>query len=242
MTPSMATSPQLERHSEIGRTCMTRGAQLSAWTWHFCLTTGRPAPIAILIWDRNSSSGRIPPPTALMCAQAGRKCWRMISCAAPPARSAASPSGAHGWVTRWTPTRCSTSACGRTCQPFRARRITAIPGNCFAAPPSIRPSLSRPPCCATVPTLRRTSGKRFYDPELPGLNGFIGNDTQIWRYDFYPPPCWRQNGSPSAPAGFSGWVSPPCDTRTNSSSVGRPPPTTGMTMAFRATSTPTTTR
>jgi hypothetical protein len=41
--------------------------------------------------------------------------------------------------------------------------------------------------------------EKFYDPNLPGLEGLIGSDTQIWRYDFYPTfPCWRQVGSPTA--------------------------------------------
>ncbi|SPE54663.1 exported hypothetical protein [Verrucomicrobia bacterium] len=38
----------------------------------------------------------------------------------------------------------------------------------------------------------------FYNPDVPGTAGFIGRDTQIWRYDFYPfqPGCWHQDGSP----------------------------------------------
>jgi hypothetical protein len=38
----------------------------------------------------------------------------------------------------------------------------------------------------------------FYKPDLAGTNGFIGHDSQIWRYDFYPfqPGCWLQQGSP----------------------------------------------
>jgi hypothetical protein len=38
----------------------------------------------------------------------------------------------------------------------------------------------------------------FYNPNLPGNSGLIGNDTQIWRYDFFPfvPSCFFQDGSP----------------------------------------------
>jgi hypothetical protein len=43
----------------------------------------------------------------------------------------------------------------------------------------------------------------FMDPDIAG--GFIGNDTQIWRYDFYPrQPCWRQVGTPTSPRVY--WV------------------------------------
>jgi len=48
--------------------------------------------------------------------------------------------------------------------------------------------------------------ERFYDPDIPGTGGFIGTDTQIWRYDFYPrEACWRQTGTPSAPRTY--WLS-----------------------------------
>jgi hypothetical protein len=39
----------------------------------------------------------------------------------------------------------------------------------------------------------------FFSPDL-GTSGFLGNDSKIWRYDFYPnqfgASCWRQFGSP----------------------------------------------
>ncbi|MBI3851483.1 MAG: hypothetical protein HY298_14590 [Verrucomicrobia bacterium] len=39
--------------------------------------------------------------------------------------------------------------------------------------------------------------EQFYDPDIPPPGGIIGNDTQIWRYDFYPrQKCWFQDGSP----------------------------------------------
>jgi hypothetical protein len=39
--------------------------------------------------------------------------------------------------------------------------------------------------------------ENFYQPDK-GTAGFIGRDTQIWQYDFYPfqPGCWVQQGSP----------------------------------------------
>jgi hypothetical protein len=39
--------------------------------------------------------------------------------------------------------------------------------------------------------------ENFYQPDK-GTAGFIGRDTQIWQYDFYPfqPSCWFQQGSP----------------------------------------------
>lgn len=45
----------------------------------------------------------------------------------------------------------------------------------------------------------------FFDPDL-GAQGFIGTDTQIWRYDFYPQlPCWREYGTPYKPLVY--WLS-----------------------------------
>lgn len=40
--------------------------------------------------------------------------------------------------------------------------------------------------------------ENFYNPNIPGLPGLIGTDTQIWRYDFYPfvPSCFNQDGGP----------------------------------------------
>ena len=47
----------------------------------------------------------------------------------------------------------------------------------------------------------------FYNPNLPATAGLIGNDTQIWRYDFYPfvPSCFNQDGGPFA-NGKTYWV------------------------------------
>jgi hypothetical protein len=44
----------------------------------------------------------------------------------------------------------------------------------------------------------------FYNPDLPSP-GIMGNDTQIWRYDFYPRnACWRQVGTPNSPQVY--WI------------------------------------
>jgi hypothetical protein len=52
--------------------------------------------------------------------------------------------------------------------------------------------------------------ERFYNPDIPGPGGFMGNDTQIWRYDFYPfqfpNSCWHQFGSPLTGAGKVYWI------------------------------------
>jgi hypothetical protein len=46
----------------------------------------------------------------------------------------------------------------------------------------------------------------FYNPDLAGTSGFIGADTEIWRYDFYPQNmCWKQRGEPVAPEVY--WIS-----------------------------------
>jgi hypothetical protein len=49
----------------------------------------------------------------------------------------------------------------------------------------------------------------FYNPDLGAAGGIIGNDTQIWRYDFYPnqfgQSCWHQDGSPFN-AGITYWI------------------------------------
>ncbi len=54
--------------------------------------------------------------------------------------------------------------------------------------------------------------EKFFDPDL-GTAGFIGTDSQIWRYDFYPyqPSCWIQRGEPFA-AGTLYWVTINCRT------------------------------
>ena len=45
----------------------------------------------------------------------------------------------------------------------------------------------------------------FFDPDL-GAQGFVGTDTQIWRYDFFPQlPCWREYGTPTKPIVY--WLS-----------------------------------
>ena len=42
----------------------------------------------------------------------------------------------------------------------------------------------------------------FYNPNVPGLGGLIGTDTQIWHNDFFPfvPSCFVQDGGPFANA------------------------------------------
>ena len=49
--------------------------------------------------------------------------------------------------------------------------------------------------------------ENFYYPNPPGTAGLIGNDTQIWRYDFFPfvPSCFEQEGGPFA-NGKTYWV------------------------------------
>ena len=45
----------------------------------------------------------------------------------------------------------------------------------------------------------------FYNPDLTGPSSFIGTDSQIWRYDFYPQSlCWKQ-ALPIAPRIY--WLS-----------------------------------
>src|SRR5262249_27895249 len=48
----------------------------------------------------------------------------------------------------------------------------------------------------TYSLFRSNVQETFYNPNLPGNSGLIGNDTQIWRYNFYPPPgsCFFQDG------------------------------------------------
>jgi hypothetical protein len=65
----------------------------------------------------------------------------------------------------------------------------------FYPPTSTATSLLRYKSSLAVPNVQ----ERFYEPNLPGIGGLIGNDTQIWRYDFYPNlPCWRQDGGLAA--------------------------------------------
>lgn len=55
----------------------------------------------------------------------------------------------------------------------------------------------------------------FYDPNiLPPNNPFLGSDTIIWRYDFYPrSTCWRQDGATTFPKVY--WLSVNAFTDTN---------------------------
>jgi hypothetical protein len=56
--------------------------------------------------------------------------------------------------------------------------------------------------------------EQFYDPDLPGASGFLGKDSQIWRYDFYPrQTCWKQSGRPGAQRTY--WLAVSAVTDTN---------------------------
>jgi hypothetical protein len=95
----------------------------------------------------------------------------------------------------------------------------------FSSPQTVGTSLERYNYSLAAANLQET----FYKPDLPGTNGFIGHDSQIWRYDFYPfqPGCWVQQGSPLLP-GLIYWVT-----------VDYVPSGTGPTYLFGAkTSTP----
>jgi len=52
--------------------------------------------------------------------------------------------------------------------------------------------------------------EQFFNPDLPAAKGFVGADTQIWQYDFYPfqspKGCWRQYGSTFSAQGQVLWV------------------------------------
>ena len=77
----------------------------------------------------------------------------------------------------------------------------------FSPPQAVGTSVQRYNYSLAAANLQET----FYKPDLPGTNGFIGHDTQIWRYDFYPfqPGCWVQRGSPFGP-GVTYWVTIDC--------------------------------
>jgi hypothetical protein len=58
------------------------------------------------------------------------------------------------------------------------------------------PQSAAGPLRYTYSLFRSNVQETFYNPNLPGNTGLIGNDTQIWRYNFYPPPgsCFFQDG------------------------------------------------
>lgn len=115
--------------------------------------------------------------------------------------------------------------------PFRLSLWTDVPTNAanqfshpgellcstlFSPPQTRGTSLQRYKYGLAASSLNET----FYDPDLPGNSGFIGADTQIWRYDFYPfyPGCWfQQGGTLTAGPGFGRvyWVSLTALTDTN---------------------------
>jgi hypothetical protein len=70
--------------------------------------------------------------------------------------------------------------------------------NIFYPPTAIGTSLQRYNYRMAANNLQ----ENFYDPEAP-FPPFMGNDTQIWQYDFYPfqPSCWRQRGGDATFAG-----------------------------------------
>jgi hypothetical protein len=66
----------------------------------------------------------------------------------------------------------------------------------FLPPQTVGTSVDRYHSSLYASNLQET----FYDPDLSGTGGFIGSDTQIWRYDFYPQAqCWKQRGTPFSP-------------------------------------------
>ncbi len=73
----------------------------------------------------------------------------------------------------------------------------------FSPPQAVGTSLPRYNYSLAAANLQ----ENFYKPDLAGTSGFIGQDTQIWRYDFYPfqPGCWVQQGAPAGP-GLTYWV------------------------------------
>jgi hypothetical protein len=72
----------------------------------------------------------------------------------------------------------------------------------FSPPNAVGTSLQRYKVALDQANLRES----FYDPNIPGTAGIIGNDTQLWRYDFYPfyPGCWFQQGGTATTAGGLG--------------------------------------
>jgi hypothetical protein len=70
--------------------------------------------------------------------------------------------------------------------------------NIFYPPTAIGTSLQRYNYSLAANNLQ----ENFYDPEAP-FPPFMGNDTQIWQYDFYPfqPSCWYQRGGDATFAG-----------------------------------------
>ena len=85
--------------------------------------------------------------------------------------------------------------------------VPAIPGTTNYSHPGtlLCTSIFYPPTTVGTSVLRYNTKlfaenlqETFYDPDLPGTSGFIGNDTQIWQYDFYPRlACWKQSGLPT---------------------------------------------
>jgi hypothetical protein len=80
--------------------------------------------------------------------------------------------------------------------------------NIFYPPQAIGTSLQRYNYSMAANNLQ----ENFYDPEKP-FPPFMGNDTQIWQYDFYPfqPSCWIQRGGDATFAGgLTYWLSVSC--------------------------------
>ena len=126
-----------------------------------------------------------------------------------PGRSAASPFGVRGSTTRWIRTLPLCCGSGRMCpaQPGAANAFSH-PGTLlcqteFFPPQTVGTSLPRYNYSLAAANVQ----ENFYKPDLAGTSGFIGRDTQIWRYDFYPfqPGCWVQQGQRLGP-GTTYWV------------------------------------
>ncbi|HZV36428.1 MAG TPA: hypothetical protein VFB72_17760, partial [Verrucomicrobiae bacterium] len=86
----------------------------------------------------------------------------------------------------------------------------------FYPPQAVGTSLQRYQYFPAIPNVHET----FYKPDIAGTAGFIGSDTIIWRYDFYPfqtaGDCWVQRGSPLGP-GLTYWITLTCTTTPNGS-------------------------
>jgi len=85
---------------------------------------------------------------------------------------------------------------------------TLLCTNIFLPPQAVGTSLLRYNYRMAANNLR----ENVYDPEKP-FPPFMGNDTQIWQYDFYPfqPSCWIQRGGDATFAvGLTYWLSVSC--------------------------------
>ena len=166
----------------------------------FQISSGPPTPNCDPALGGAGAAPRTFPLTAWMSGPSHLSRWGTISCARSPARSAGSLSGVRGLRIRWIPMPRSRSAFGRICPLWLARVRIAIQGRWYAAACFIR---RRPRRHAALRYRYRQYAanlqENFFNPTVPALL-FVGLDTQIWRYDFFPfvPSCFVQDGGPFA--------------------------------------------